>query len=83
MTISIYGPLFPDDWRERQREKERAEKYYEYLKSKINAEKLNPNYSTSNRLKLLSEVGSSICDYYQRKELINMLALDDEDFDGE
>lgn len=80
---SIYRMHIPDDFEERQRIKEAAEQRYAYIKAKIEAEKLNPNYDKGNRLKLLNEVALSICDYYQRNDLVVLLGLDDDDFDEE
>lgn len=81
--ISIYGMHYAEDWEQSKEHKEAQEKRYKYIKAKIEAEKLNPNYDLGNRLKFLNEIALSVCGYYQRKELIEMLGLDDEDLNGD
>lgn len=81
--ISIYRSYYPEDWEQTQAHKELQEKRYLYIKAKIEAEKLNPSYDLGNRLKFLNEIAISICNYYQRQELVGLLNLDDDDLNGE
>jgi hypothetical protein len=76
MMFSIYGmrtPM-PDPF-----EAERQARTFEYLKAKINAERLNPapDYDNERSIKILEEVAVSNTSVYQRQELVKMLSLSD------
>jgi len=80
ITASIYG-FFPDnEW-----QKQRQQKWFEYYKSLIETEKIYPESDWDNirGIKLLSNIAKSDTNEEQRKTLIDMLDISDEEDDNE
>lgn len=75
---SIYG--IPED---PERDKWNAQRVYNYLTAKINAEKLNPadDYDSERELVLLKEIALSECNWMQRCNLVSLLELPENDND--
>jgi hypothetical protein len=77
-VVSVYGiPAMSEEEKEKHKQK-----CFNYIKAKIEAERLNPisDYYGSRDLQLLKEIALSDCDYFQRRDLVALLLdYNDED----
>lgn len=74
--MMIYGAPDDPEW-----EADQRRLTFDYLKAKIEAEKLNPedDFDGDRKLGLMKDIAMSDCDLWQRRELVNILTMHDND----